>query len=543
MIYCKDLMLCFNSGLDSSAFAKARFGERLDEKGVRAEKKDGSWTFSPWSFNATEEEKGCIVLKGPAFEGKMLLSHISSASKEKRAELLGSTAAFYEALIKERMDKLCIHPYQIYCDENFENAVIVPVLFFKTAFACLDENQKRFFVQPNLKGANALHFTQAAFAYYALTDRFPYAAQTEDEIAQDMRDSNFVRLEYSVYGLTPEVAHVVDDSLSQNPLDMKQLRKVASRPFPLEDFYEECGLEKDGSLKDGRLKKVERHSVLTREQFEEKARRAFNSKGRVVKAVRFVRSHSTMLKGLAVFVVVAGLAISSFYSSYLRKPSTSGLTSLQTLAFYYSSVNSLDTDGAQYSSYGPAMVERDKVLSNIYVTTKATAGYDFKSAAKDFAQWLCYNQQSFRIFGLSQFTVNGKEEALYVQAGTRKDRIPPLETENGEALYEGKTATYDVHFYLVNTATSQDFVASEYSDKVTLEFRKGRWLVVSIESDDKDTVIDREEFCSDYTKALEETGNNLPEAAGILRQKYSFIPTDAELSRAARQLEMDLSWN
>jgi len=200
---------------------------------------------------------------------------------------------------------------------------------------------------------------------------------------------------------------------------------------------------------------------------------------------------------------------------------------------YYTGINVLDSDITKHCSDGKSMKERDKVISNIYASIKQMIGMDVNRESQSPAKWLNYNQMSFRIFGLSNFNVNGNPEKLYFYAPSRKEKKSPLLEENGQKLHDSDTAVYSVKYYLVNNALSPEIKVEDYTDTVTLTYKKDRWLITSIESKFTESSYDTEEFCRDYKKALADSSDDLKSAAMVLREKYDFIPADEELEQAA----------
>ena len=72
-----------NTQMTPDVFAKTRFAEKIHEKGVLAELKNGRWNYEPWSFTDTLEKDGYIYLHGTAFSGTTADRILSSACEEK----------------------------------------------------------------------------------------------------------------------------------------------------------------------------------------------------------------------------------------------------------------------------------------------------------------------------------------------------------------------------------------------------------------------------------------------------------------------------
>ncbi|MBO4405095.1 MAG: hypothetical protein J5780_07210 [Treponema sp.] len=541
MISYRNGKLFFDTQITPEEFVKARLAERMEEKGLLAENKNGVWNFSPWKFSGTLEENNRVYLEGNAFEGKTLSFLLKEDGEAEKVFIRSFMVTLIEEMISDKVSYSSVFSEGVFVSSDLKKVIFVPEFLFKSAYSFLSEEDKvssgLFYVNLNLKKVPCLRFTQSAFAYEALAGALPYSAQTEEELLRLMRETDFKYIRNSVYGLTPEVSSYIDEALSLNPLDEKKLKRFLQKRFPMEDFYMECGLDYNGTLKDGKLKEVKRSSVLTREQFEQRAERDLKKKERSIKAKRFVNIHSTAI-GIAAVIFAAFIFVAySMISASAKRPSTNGLTSLETVEFYYSSVNSLNIDGIMHSAEGRKMEEREKQLSNIYVSSKMGSAYDMKVSTTDFASWLFFNREDYNIFGLSQFTVNENPASLYRTTGRRKDNVPSLTLEDGKPLSEGDTKKYDVHYFIIYSMSSVDLTVRDCRDSVTVVYKKGHWLVSDIDSIVSEALMSREEFVEDYKNAVEESGESLEDAVELLSKKYIFMPSSSELSGALKNIQ------
>ena len=73
VVTCSDEKIFLNTFMTSLEFAKARFSEKISERGVLAKKIDGAWNFESWNFEETNENSlGNVILEGKAFKGDSL---------------------------------------------------------------------------------------------------------------------------------------------------------------------------------------------------------------------------------------------------------------------------------------------------------------------------------------------------------------------------------------------------------------------------------------------------------------------------------------
>ena len=74
------------------------------------------------------------------------------------------------------------------------------------------------------------------------------------------------------------------------------------------------------------------------------------------------------------------------------------------------------------------------------------------------------------------------------------------------------------------------------SDTVTLTWRKNRWLVTSCENITNESTVKLKDVRDAYAAALEATDGDIAQAVGILRARFAWLPTDAELACAAESV-------
>lgn len=538
LIFFRDEKFYFNTSLSAQAFARARFAEHLDEKGFLCSEENGAWKISEFYFTETSEENNLIYLTSQGFNGKTLASIMEEDDEVNKTYAMSLTVKLLEEFLIKKIKLDAVGAGGIFFSLDFKKALFLPKLFFKTSLNVSGSHSYTLnhglYTNPNLKAENAIRYMQSSLSYRILSGKFPYNEENYEKQDEDFRDRNFIPLKNLVYGLNANLASFIDQGLLQNPLSKEELKNFALKDFPLSALYLEAGLEEDGSVnKSGKLNKVERKSFLSEEEFNKQKEKIIEKKKGNVEKRRWVRRHRTFIKVVLAAALVLTFASLTYYSSWNKKPCTKGLTSLEVVRAYYTGVDNLDSDITKYTSEGKSMRQRDKVISNIYASIKQLVGMDLNREAKQPAKWLNYNQMSFRIFGLSQFTVDGAAQKLYFYAPLRKENKASLKKENGRLLKDSDKVSYTVNYYLVNNALNPEITVEEYCDRVSLEYKKDRWLITDIESERKESLVLTETFCNDYETALLQNENDLSKAVLLLRQKYDFIPTDEELMQAA----------
>ncbi len=341
--------------------------------------------------------------------------------------------------------------------------------------------------------------------------------------------------------------------------------------FPRTEFFEECGLNPQGNLPENqKLNFVDRSSKINQKEFEKFSKRSSKKQEARVESKRWFRKHRTILISICTVLVVGIFTGIFFFASSQDKPSSKGLTSFQTLEMFYSAMNTLDVDQALECTSGKEMKNFTGVLSNLYVSFKARAMYNQSLQAQSLSKWLCLNQPLSNLAGLSQVKIfaddvsaelsddelssekiddkkiddeqiSGKQAKLFFKAPRKNQHLKPLLQENEQNLNDGDKKNYKVNFYTILTEDQTQITLTFICDQVELTYKKNRWLITSINrqtlSEEK---LSKEDFVNDYAAAVEQNGKNINAIMQNLEQKYSWLPTNAELQEAIDALSEEV---
>lgn len=621
--------LYLNTFMTSSEFARAKFSDKLDEKGVLAKKTDGVWNFQSWSFEETfENQNGNVILKGNAFSGKTLKTYFenfsaktedSSAKTEPLAQTAFSASEKFSLAQKSSKSSLeenaksvkaaatvvnvieeAINWKQelpelggggIFISEDFLQILFLPKMFFMSSVLCCQENifmqEHGFYVNENLTKVPALKFIQASIAYKTLSKKFPFENPDRKQRAFDILDKNFVLPQIQIPGLNADLAASITLALVQNPQEENsKSNKKSNLPknlqtslhfargtslhFPRTEFFEECGLNSQGDIPQSqKLNFVDRSSKINQKEFEKFSKRLNKKQEFRVESKRWFRKHRTILISICTILVLGIFTGTFFFASSQDKPTSQGLTSFQSVEMFYSAMNTLDVDQALACTYGKEMKNFTGVLSNLYVSLKARAMYNQNLQAQTLTKWLCINQPLSNLAGLSQVKIfddefadnkfaddkksdaeqnsgkasdaektSGKQSKLFFKAPKKNQHLKILTQENEQNLIDGDTKYFTVNFYTILTEEQNQITVSFIRDQVELTYKKNRWLITKINrqilSEEK---LSKEDFVNDYTQAVEQNGKNIDAIMQNLSQKYSWLPTNAELQEAIEILQ------
>lgn len=592
-VFEKDGFVYLKTGLSPDEFAKARGGTRLAEKGTLAIQTSAGWVFSAWQFEETEEDGGLIFVKGRAFPGQTLKDYFSKDSsdsfsavfssvefnKAKSARAAGLVCSAIEASVNQNAPVPNTGAGGIFICDDFSKVLFFPEqIFIQAALRFESESSqfeyglnRAFYVNPVLAGTNASRFTQSVIAYRALTGEFPFAAKSQDELYLDMADSNFVPLRNKIWAVDEELSSFVDNSLSRSPTvksrtkveKLVSLRQTAlseltsgrdapafeqASGFPTASFYRELGLTQDGSIpRDGRLLSVIRKSSVSPEDFDLAVKKETEKNARAVKTKRFLRKYRTILFVAVVALFFLLAASLSIHKSYMGKPTTKGLTALQTVEIFYSAYNMLDLNKARCTVLGRQPDFLVDVISQAYVTNQTRSAYNPARKTVTPAEWMNYNNNgNYYMFGLTGFAVDEQKMELFAKPPLRREKTSPVQEERGKRLKEGDSVEYHATYFLVHPESELgDFGEpvhemlhiEEYCDKLRLVFKNECWRIVEISQQmEREFYQDTQPFYDDYKRLFDSNAKDLLVTANELRTKYGWIPDNSEILSASQKM-------
>ncbi len=574
--------IIFDTGLNESAFAKTRFSNLLSESGIAAcaDKNFGSdmtFSFSEWKFDGVKTigdgDDAHVYLCGRFGEDEEMLSLAEiflRAEKGGEAERYAAAAASYAALCaieeakKENVKIENIGAGGIYV-KNAAGFAKKPALLFlpQTLFdkACATGGEsyaklQGFWISKALsERRSALSFTQAVIAYRALAKRMPYDKSDESARSTDEYDKNYMRLEHVINGVDESLAESVDAALElpartaeaerKNPRGSHDVHGTADtlhapdgqkeKPFPLQAFYAELGIA------DGTLKKVPHPAALPQAEFDAKVASYYKSKKRSVSARRTFRRNAGAIA--ACFAATALIAFFAFGAvrDARRRPSAVGLTSFEVTEAFYEAIHTQNVELVGAMSSGKVSKRYGDIVGGIYVVNKARSAYDPKNGIVDPETWFAFlseeNAGTRRdVYGLTSFTLDGKESSLEVRVPDRSEKRMPVRSEGGAPLDEGAQATHTAEYYTVRTdGETGDFIVERNRDTVRLTYKKNRWAVTGIEEKEDDVPVDTAAFKSDALSALQKHGGNAVLASGALKEKYPWVPDPDAVQKAAER--------
>ncbi|MFC2387262.1 hypothetical protein [Treponema socranskii] len=423
---------------------------------------------------------------------------------------------------------------------------------------------------------SALSFTQAVIAYRALAKSMPYDKSDESERSTDEYDKNYMKLEHVINGVDKSLAESVDAALELPARSIEAERKNTrgshdvhgaaeikasdetkkksygaantsgttdgaadrqkEKPFPLQAFYAELGIE------GGTLKEVPHPAALPQSEFDAKVASYYKTKKRSLRARRtFRRNTGTIAACFALAAVIAFFTFSAVRDAR-RRPSAVGLTSFEVVEAFYEAIHTQNVELVGAMSSGKVSKRYGDIVGSIYVVNKTRSAYDPKNGIVAPETWFAFlseeNADARRdVYGITSFTLDGKESLLEVRVPERSEKRTPVSGEGGAPLDDGAQTAHMAEYYTVRTdGETGDFIVERNRDTVRLTYKKNRWAVTGIEEKEENVSVDTAAFKSDAICALQKYEGDAALASSALKEKYPWVPDRIVVQRAAERM-------
>ena len=523
-VFLYDGKIFLDSRMASNVFVKAGFAGKIRENGLLVELNDETWNFSLWNFDGTvssadlkefaHSENETVFLEGSCFDGLALSECFEAFGKKDSIKACSLVCNALDALDESKAALSLVGAGGIIVSKDFSKVLFLPKNLIEISLSSFgEENFSELYgsyLNPLFSGKAAVHFLQAAIVYKAICGKVPFAEKSSSARETDIRDLNYCPLRYAVFGVDEKILLFTENAFAGKDCS-----------FPKEEF---SALE------------LKEPSSSDLEKFNEESQKFLLRKEKKIRTKRWLRAKSTMIKICVAVFVFAIAAFVSLYRTFLEKRTTKGLTSLQTLEMYYSAVNLLDIDSARASS-AKSLGGRVDRLANIFVTGKTSSMYNAGNDLVPPSVWLVKNQLNHNIYGISNFTVDGNPCRTFFKGQRRKENPAAITEENGQKIFPGEKKEYYVEFFIFDSLGEDSLCVSLQKEKVSLEFKKDRWIIFDIQTEIESRFLKFSELKAEYSFAMEKCGGDVFACASVLRQKYDFIPSDQEIKDAEKYVE------
>ena len=577
LVFSKDGNIYLDTGMTQTAFTKARVTDHLEERGIKAERTEDAggerWTFTKWSFTGTKLPEGSVLLEGSLFSGLPLSGFFGKDDKAK--EYLAGTrvCSAMEHALEQGLNLPRVGAGGIFISADFERILFLPEGLFETASRCapaeICNEAQTFYVNKLLTADAANSFTQAVIAYRLLTGDLPFSAADDEQRAEDIHDRNYIPLANRIWGLDEELAFRIDQNLqragavrnggnrqekvSSLVTDGKDRANSALRraglSFPVKRLYRELGLTELGNIApDGKLIGVIHKSNISQEEFDRRAKKEQQHFQAGLQRKRWVRRRRTPLTILAIALFAAAVISGLCLETAMSRPTTQGLTELQTVELFYSAFNTMDTLSAQASAKGKQTSAVIDAMSAYFVTAQTRSSYDASYKVTSPAEWLSFNNGGlFSMYGISQFFIGNRKGEIFFTAPGRRDAPAPVTESGGTELKKGTVKQLEVSYYFIycvgsETGDTENVEVLKKNDIVTLTYEGRRWRITGLEQQEGPSFsVNKAVLYADYKAAFDASGQDSVKAADAIRSQYGWLPLGSEILEGISKIKSDYS--
>jgi len=457
--------LGFDTGLDSRAFARAKFAQFITEPGFIIGFDGLNPSVNLWKAEGVVENSSMVVW-GPPFSGESLdlLLH----DGEKQEEALVAIRRWIQAVLAlgERQ-QVPLWPCAALIDKNQPGGIFFAPLSLALHCIMVKDailiNNK--YVHPDSRGMNAAAFTAAAMLYRVFTGSPAFPAGDEITLHEDMREGNFLPIRLAVPGLDDKLAALIQKALNQNAKkgglpDGKRL---------LEGFLEI--LRTDPTAPTASF--VSRISETDKLLLEKEKTKYLKTNNAAVNTRRFVKRNAALLLGSLAAVIIIVLSVNSVIKSRSAL-STANMEPVQVIESYYNAFGKLDHPWMEACVINGAGKDDINMVMNLFIISKIRQAYEYslQSSIISANEWLEAGggQVNFQVFGVTDLRIAMSNEKQYWVEYTLW--IPGEAGDEPETGQDDMTNRRTVEYLPPQSLPRTDFV--------TLEQKKGNWRISEI---------------------------------------------------------------
>lgn len=527
LINCKEKKLWLNSNLNEMMFGKTKFSLLLEESGLLAEKTpEATWNkFSEWKFNEIRTKNEKVYFCGD-FCGTPLLRLIETegADCQIAKEAVFSVCEIYSNVINQNIKIPCNGATGIIVNQEEGQILFLPEKTFDRSAANLGKSLYNYF-QNDWRDYIATENSAASFAlgtmaYFAVLKKLPYSEENDKKLS----DRNFIPIEYEINGIDKKLAGTINSLLAG---------KTLKNPFPLEELKKEI-FESES----------QKHRIPEAE-FNKNSEKFKNEQNSRLKRQRFARKNRATAIAIFCAALFAAIATASILNENSKKPSAVGLDSTQVTEVFYRGLHTMDTDlmlcAAKNCPEAQGYISK---VPQIYVTTQMKSAYNFDSGISTPENWFFFEPDSKKsyshyIYGITNFSVDGKDSALDIKVPTKKNHpARKVYAEDGTRTRIEKMpdATHKVKYFLVHNQNNLIEV-EEFTTSVILRFSGKAWEITKLDQTSSSESFSPLQVSLDFKQALAEHDKNETEAVNSLRNKYPWLPTEKSMQIEKARLD------
>ena len=359
--------LAVPTGIEGSSFALTKITAIKNDPGYVVDET----SFTEWRFTGLTRVKGEAYLLGPPEKGRSLAEVLRLPAKDALPHLLRLARAL--ALLTERG----IPPFRfqseavILLDDGRVLFLPPNLMALMRASRPLDYRLEAYEAinHPYVDGQPGLSYTLAVLAYRVLTGEFPFYAESEDGIRNQVRKLRVT----PPHLVRPEVRQDASDLVVRG-LTRAGSVSVAQWIEAMEDWHR-SGITRE-------IRDEERQEILTR------AREHRQKAERNLRSTVFFERNGRLVLIVAAAVIATGFVTGSILRNALAPRSTRGFTPLEVVEAFYTSIGKMDHDTMEDSVIDGAGKGEINEAVNLFVISRQTLAYEGKTYVVNAAEWV-----------------------------------------------------------------------------------------------------------------------------------------------------------
>lgn len=516
LLILNDDSLVLDTGLTAREAAQAKLMQFLIEPGYIAEiNGDGSVSFSQYTFQQSfeETEKGrknsSVHISGPAYKGTPLIEILNGDDIEKARTAVNKISRIVEASLEADMTLPTVGPLGTLLGDDGTVLFLPYTLLNKALYSRGDAFLSKYegcWRNTALTFKDGLRFTVAAYAYKVLSGTMPFPSDNSYSRVEDYYDRNFNRLNWFCR-LEKGGSTVNTDGI------FSAVEQDLSCAAP--------EMETSNKKKTGKKKKPQVFTTAVPElpAFDNRVitdagtQKSYQLQQKSIKRARFFRKNNGTITACTIGLVVLLLVGTSWLKDLMSKPTTLGMEPQEVVETFYEAFDTLDSvlfDSTRTDGAGESI---SNIIATFFVTAKMRESYEGITTYTP-SKWLnTLNPDTANIYGISHMTITAHPEK---STDTMK--------------------VYSAHYFILHTE-APELLISEVNETVTVMWKKDRWLVSGLETEDEEYKEDYEAFFEKLRALVPaNTSYDAAEVIEALSPEYPWLPTVEETKNGLQQI-------
>jgi len=427
-----------------------------------------------WRPRGFTEYSGRLLLYGPFVEGKTL----SEVLKDRSAAVLSYLSRLTRAMRTLR-DQRGILPYMhtrgiVFLEDGgvlfLPRNVMQSIRDYQSTSDRIEFRE--LFRHPDLKEEETPRFALAVAAYRAVTEEFPYQADSEEDLRERMRSSHLERPRH----LRPEIREKLSNAL------FAALKNPAEKLPELEDWEDLFGQWiAEGVYED--ITEEERVEIKARAEAERQ------SLDRSFRRQEYFRRNWKRLVAISLVAILVGTIPATIIYNQLQPSPTAGMEPAEVVRAFYTGISNLDhetMEGATVDGVGDRLIRE---VTGVFVYARMRLAVEMSEAFADPQQWRDEGMPELpagrSVYGIANLVIQAQrspnpEEEVFRVEYEKWSPSPGESTGPEQAPETGNSAGM--------SGPETEPQGSRITERVFLRQERGNWVIYRIDREREETL-------------------------------------------------------